>query len=198
MDGNGARQSGEEIPQTEIRDSRVVAYHEAGHCVAAFRLRIPFNGRKALTILPTDEFNGLFVHKNILRGLDLEWDSSDRSRLKMEKVVQACLAGIEAQRRFDPTSIRCGEEFGDWDGGDDYRQAVDLIDHFTGGPKETDAYLELLRIRTESMIGADFVWRCVEALAQALLNRKSLSGKEAMAILQSTLLEMIPSLPAQV
>ena len=32
-------------------DERIVAYHEAGHCVAAYRLRIPFTGRKALTII---------------------------------------------------------------------------------------------------------------------------------------------------
>ena len=103
----------------------VVAYHEAGHCVAAYRLRIPFSGRNAVTIVPSEDYCGLFVHKNILRGTNLEWDNSDRSRLKMERIVQVCLGGIEAQRRYDASSIRYGEEYGDWDGGEHVPRVVE-------------------------------------------------------------------------
>ena len=118
-------------------DERAVAYHEAGHCLAAYRLRIPFTGRKALTIIPTDEYSGRLVHHNILKNL--EWDNSDRNRLKMERSVQALLAGIEAQSKYDETSITHGEGFGNWDGGPDYREAMNLVSCFASAdPKETE------------------------------------------------------------
>ena len=50
-------------------DERAVAYHEAGHCVAAYRLRIRFTGRKALTIIPTDELQRAFCTPQHSEGI---------------------------------------------------------------------------------------------------------------------------------
>lgn len=172
--------------EAESKPAIVVAFHEAGHLMAAYRLRIPFTGRKAITIVPSEDYEGVFIHRNILRGAALESDNSDRSRLKMERLVQVCLGGIEAQRRYDPASVRYGENFGDWDGGDDYHQAINLIDYFTSGPRESEAYLELLRIRTENLVIAGCNWECIEAVAKGLLQQKTLSAKEAVNIIQAT------------
>jgi hypothetical protein len=175
-------------------DERAVAYHEAGHCVAAYRLRIPFTGRKALTIIPTDEYSGRLVHHNILKNL--EWDNSDRNRLKMERNVQALLAGIEAQRRYDETSITYGEGFGNWDGGPDYHEAINLVSCFASAdPKETELCMELLRLRTRNLIQQDHNWKCICALSDALMERKVLSAKEAIAIIQGTIQNIVGHVP---
>ena len=166
---------------------RIVAHHEAGHLFAAYRLRIPFSGRNVITIIPSEDYSGVFKHKNILRGVDLEWDGSNRSRMKMERVVQVCLAGIEAQRQYDPSSIRYGESPRDWDGGDDYHRALDLIDHFVSGPRETEAYLVLLRIRAESLVQTPINWECIQRVAEFLAKEKMLSGKRAIEIIQTTI-----------
>ena len=175
-------------------DERAVAYHEAGHCVAAYRLRIPFTGRKALTIIPTDEYSGRLVHHNILKNL--EWDNYDRNRLKMERNVQALLAGIEAQRRYDETSITYGEGFGNWDGGPDYHEAINLVSCFASAdPKETELCMELLRLRTRNLIQQDHNWKCICAIADALIQKKVLSAREAIAIIQETIQNIVGRVP---
>ena len=138
------------IPMTEAEE-RVVAHHEAGHCVAAYRLRIRFMGRKALTIIPTETYSGGFAHHCILKS-DIQWDTSDRNRLKMERSVQVLLAGVEAQRRYDETSINYGDGFGNWDGGSDYHEAVDQLSYFASGNKEIELYIELLRLRAQNLV----------------------------------------------
>src|ERR1035441_921425 len=158
--------------EQESKPNIALAFHEAGHLVAAYRLGIPFTGREAVAILPSKGDAGVSIQRNIVCGANLEPDVSDQSRLKMERLVQVCLGGIEAQRRQDPSSVRYGEEdFGDGDGGLDYGEAVELIGFFASGPKEPKAYLKLLRIRTEYLI-AGRNWDCVEAVAEAL-DRKS-------------------------
>ena len=88
-----------------------MAHDEAGHCVAAYRLRIPFTGRKALIIIHTEAYtySGCFIRRCILKN-DVEWDASDHNRLKMERRVQALLAVILSFRliAFSRSfSIRC-------------------------------------------------------------------------------------------
>jgi hypothetical protein len=171
--------------QPDSDDSLAVAYHEAGHCVAAYKNRIPFTGRVVLSIIPTDEYRGLFVHRCILPNLDI--DNSDRSRLKMERYVKALLAGIEAERFYDESSIQIGEGFGNWDGGADYHEAVETIDKFTSGPRETELYLELLRHQTENLVRSELNWICIQALADRLAESKTLSAVESKRIIQSTI-----------
>lgn len=172
-------------------DEGGIAHHEAGHLIAACSLRIPFNGRRAITIVPSDTYDGAFIYKNILLGADLEWDTSDRNRLKMERVVQVSLAGIEAQRHYEPSSIRYGDGFGDWDGGDDYHRAINLLNYFTSGTRETEAYLELMRIRSQNLIQKPHNWKCIGALADALLIKKTLSAKEARKVVDTTMLDFV-------
>ena len=174
-------------------DERAAAYHEAGHCVAAYRLRIPFTGRKALTIIPTETYSGRFVHNSILADLDL--NTSDHSRLRMERTAKVLLAGIESQRQYDETSITYGEGFGNWDGGTDYHSVVEIVDKFTSGPKESELYIELLRLRAQNLVHLGFNWKCICAIADALMQKKVLSAKEAIAIIQGTIKNIVGLVP---
>jgi len=175
----------------------IVAIHEAGHLVAAHKLRVPFSGPNVITIIPSEEYSGRFTHKNIFAFTDGVFRDDDHSRLKMERIVQAALAGIEAQRYLDPASIRCGESYGDWDGGDDYHQAIDLTDRFTSGNEESEAYLELLRIRAQNLVRSPVNWACIDAIATSLVQSKTLSAPQALRIIQQTVTDLVPRRPDQ-
>jgi hypothetical protein len=177
-------------------DEYATAYHEAGHCVCAFRLEIPFTGRKALTIIPGDGYAGHFVHNRVLPNLEL--DNSDRARIKMERVVQMLLAGIEAQRTFNEGSIQYRGPFGDWDGGSDYHTAIEFISRFASGTKEVELYLELLRHRAWNLVTLDTNWKCIDALAKRLLQCKTLSAREAVSTIQDTVRALIWTAPSAI
>jgi hypothetical protein len=174
----------------------MIAHHEAGHCVACYKLRIPFRGRPSVSIIASEDYEGYVARKNILKGRNLECDTSGWTRLKMERVVEVHLSGIEAQRLYDPSSVDYGKEYGDWDGWYDYHQAVELIGYFTSGSREAEAYLELLRIRAELLVSNDCNRKCIEAIAAALLERNSLSGREAVKIIEATITSSVKLPPA--
>lgn len=173
---------------TPVED--IVAHHEAAHLVAAHRLRIPFSGRRVITIIPSEDYSGRFTHKNIFVSQDGCFRDNDHWRLKMERIVQVALAGIEAQRYLDPSAIRYGEFYGDWDGGDDYHQAIDLIDRFSSGNIETEAYLELLRIRTQNLVTGPANWACIRAIAASLVQSRFLSAPQAVSIIRQTVTDL--------
>jgi len=101
--------------------------------------------------------------------------------LRAERVVQVLLAGSEAQRRHKPSSVRR------WHAKSDYCQAVNVLSNFAPDPRELQAYIRLLGIRVQLLFDAPKRWGCVEALATALLDRKSLSGQKAIDIIQATI-----------
>jgi hypothetical protein len=84
-----------------------------------------------------------------------------------------------AQQRFKPSSVRS------WHGSSDFQAAVCQISSFTASDREREAYLKLLRIRTEQTLARPGAWECVEALAAALLDRKTLSATEVTKIIQA-------------
>jgi hypothetical protein len=164
---------------------RVAAHHESGHVFMAWRNRLPFRGRKAVTIIPTPDYDGYFDSNAILRG------DTERDRLKMEKMVLGLLAGVAAQRYYDPSSVCYGESAGDWDGGDDYHQAVDLVSHFTGGTEQTEKYLAWLQVRAQDLVQNADNWACIKSLANALLEEKTLSAKRVVEVIQTTREEIV-------
>jgi hypothetical protein len=155
------------------------AFHEAGHAFLAWDLNIPFS-RKAVTIGPPGENNSSCRQQRAFEDVHLAIDGSDDCRLSMERAVQVCLAGIEAQQRYRPSSIE------DWHGTEDYHQAVSLIGHFSPHPRELAPYIELLRIRVQIRLEAQYGWKCVEALAAALFEKKTLSGEEMTNLIEAT------------
>lgn len=154
------------------------AYHEAGHAVAAWRLGVGLR-KHALSIVPDGDSLGRANHSNPLFGVDLEWDQSDRARLRAEKVAQICLAGGAAQRRFSARSYRHGHMKSD------LHEAVDVLSYFAQG-EELEVYLRLIDVRARGMFNAPSLWRCVQALAGALFDRKRLSAGETRRIIEAT------------
>ena len=160
---------------------KATAYHEAGHAMAAWHLEIPFGkGKHALSIVPVGSALGHFQSKQIVRFRNGDLPTTGANRLKMEREVVVGLAGTMAQRRHRPSSARS------WHASSDYHSAVDLVSNFTGSVRETEAYLKLLQIRAEQTLDRPGTWECVEAIATALLNRKTLSANEVVEIIQTT------------
>jgi hypothetical protein len=149
--------------------------------MAAWCLKIPFGkGKYALSIVPDESALGHFLTQKILRFLNGDLPYTGANRLNMERSAVVCLAGIVAQRRHRPSSVR------GWHTSSDFQQAVTLVSNFTGSVRETEAYMELLHIRTEQALDRPGIWQCVEALAAALLDQKALSATEAVEIIRAT------------
>jgi hypothetical protein len=57
------------------------------------------------------------------------------------------------------------------------------LSYVTANPRELEAWLKLLYIRTENMFSNPDVWRAVKLLAAELMQRKTILGKEATEII---------------
>ena len=150
------------------------AYHEAGHAVAAYHLRVGI-GRSGVSILPNEDWHG-FVH--VLKGFSGEPDIelTAKMRLGAEKRAIVLFAGEAAQRRFRPTSVRS------YHAETDRTHAVDLMSYFVASDRELDAYLKWLQIRAEDFVESPVNWKMIEAVAKALMDRKRLTGGEVKGI----------------
>jgi hypothetical protein len=96
-----------------------VAHHEAGHAVVAWALDVKLR-REGVTIVPDDVAGSLgscASRQPINRSI--EWNRSDRNRIRAERKVQICLAGEVTQRRYDARSVKR-------DQGVDWRRAQEI------------------------------------------------------------------------
>src|SRR5262245_52740101 len=94
------------------------AYHEAGHAVVAFQFHLRV---KSVTIIPDAEraTSGSCSHAQGF-GPSIEYERSDRNRLRIERAVMCSLAGLEAQRKYRSSSVR------NYHAQSDYAKAADL------------------------------------------------------------------------
>lgn len=151
----------------ESVELKSVAYHEAGHAAVALRLGIGI-GRKGVSIVPKDDMLG-WAH--ICKGFsgNPEYEVTGRMRLKVEHRVLALLAGMHACQSGDG----CEE---------DLRRAWGLLEYFCGSDEEVQAYLDWLNIRAKQLVESEVCQVKIDALAQALLEKKRLSAGEVKAI----------------
>lgn len=162
------------------------AYHEAGHVVAAWKLGVRL---RSATVIPSEGSHGTLKHDNPLRGINLEFDGSDRARLKAEKGIIIALAGPAAQRHFAPRSWRFGH------GAADRECAVDLAWRLNGSGEMVAKHLAYLQARAEGLVEGS--WRFVEALARALLEHGRLDqtalGKVIEAEIETATAAQLPA-----
>lgn len=149
-----------------------IAYHEAGHVVAAWDLGVRI---KHATVIPDAEDLGHVMHHDPLRGIRLDFDQSARARMRAEQMIIVCLAGPIAHRRHSPRSWRHHMGHGD------HTRAVDLSSRFTSSEQETEAHLKWLTLRARALLDAH--WPRVEAVAAALVERGKLEAAEIERIL---------------
>ncbi len=150
------------------------ACHEAGHAVAAWRLGVR---TKSLSIIPKVDSLGQHVHHPYLGGINLEWDGGARAQRRAENMALVSCAGPAAQRRFSPKGFRNYHAEGDW------HQAIDLLSCLSGDAEVLSAYFKLIDLQAQKFVAAPFLWELIESLAEALLDRHRLTGKEVRAVI---------------
>jgi len=150
---------------------RWAAYHEAGHAVAAMKIK----GLKAVGAITIDEIkheqsnHGGFHNKSLLRDVHPA-SPSLRARSRVEKEIMVAMAGGLAQgRKFGPAGVRDHSR-------SDMEYAVELALYSNDDKPEAKVFLESLSIRAESLVESS--WPMIEALAAELLKRRRMTGKE--------------------
>ncbi len=150
-----------------------VAYHEAGHAVIAWRLHL-LRKKGASILREEDEAGRVWTHSGHGERPDLSW--SDSSRLRVERSVILSLAGIEAQRRYSPGSVRS------YHGSSDREEAMKMLSHVAEpSSDEFPIYWKLLKIRTAAMVRSH--WPHIEAVAARLLTSKSLTSDQIREVI---------------
>lgn len=155
------------------------AYHEAGHVVIGHRFGIRL-GKKGVSIIPDGETSGR-AHLPFTFRNNPAFDNSDRMRLHLERQAQVYFAGLEAQREFNPRSVR------NYHASSDYRGAVNLLIrvHLNSEVKVLDAYIEYLLLKTRQLVKVVSVWETISAVAKSLARQQHLSRDEVEKVVRS-------------
>ncbi len=154
-----------------------VAHHEAGHAVAAAQHRVRLH---SLSIVPDVNSAGKFVHHSYFGGIHPEWDDSPRVQRRIENMALVCCAGPAAQRRFNPKDIRHDHAV------DDRHQAIGYLSLLESDNEILSVYINLIELRARQYVAGQFVWHHIKMLAQALLDRQHLTGKEIHAAIEAS------------
>ncbi len=155
-------------------DRRCAAYHEAGHAVIRVDLRLAFH---KVTIVPDDESEGHVEPGRAFRTPP-EYRQGARFRDAVERNVKAGLAGVAATQELLGQGTYV--EQGDWDS----RRVLDFLELLVplGDSEIVDAYMRLLDLRTRRLVTHWSNRVAIEAVAAALLERNTLTGREVRAI----------------
>ena len=165
-----------------------VAYHEAGHAVAHFLLRVPF---EYVTIEPGEDYDGRVsgpgVPRRLREALDLRENTSAMRRFA-EKSIMCLMAGSEAEARAaGPRQGRPGEPSptvfvrDKTDAGQAFDIALRAVDE-DEELEQAGAFVEWLRVRIKWLLARPRHWAAVEAVAQVLLERRTLTARDARKI----------------
>ncbi len=169
------------------RGLKATAFHEAGHAVMAWTLGVRL---KRVSVVPSKNAAGECHYGKLSQSKHFEVGDSDRVRLRTEKLIMVALAGSTAQQLYSPRSYH------HYQAKSDYDTVAQLALSITGPPKETNAYLKWLEIRTRETLRLPWHWDAVKAMAEALIKRGTVSSREAKQVIrQATGLSVEESLP---
>ena len=101
---------------------------------------------RGLSIESDSASAGRMLFRSSIPWERLEYDNSDRTRMRVERELIVTLAGIAAQRRHAPRSVRA------WHSEADRRHASTLALWANGDGETATAYLRWLSLRTDRLI----------------------------------------------
>ena len=171
-------------PASQKISDQAMAYREAGYTVACWSLG--FRVKRA-TITSHDKPSELLTW---LRAARFSCNSglSRRSILRYHDRIVCALAGLQAQRRVDPQSMRRRDANGD------EAIAEDLLLRLHREERERNCAFKYLEARARNLVSHH--WRTVEELAEVMLNYQSIAGKEVASILRASRLAQMHEDPA--
>jgi ATP-dependent Zn protease len=162
----------------ELQGLRATAYHEAGHAVAAWHVHLRF---RRISIVPNGAEGTL--GKVVLAGLRVTesdlYDMAPRTRDLFERRIIVSLAGEEAERLVSGRISRHS-------GSRDREHVAELLFQMIASDEEASSYLKWLSARTRTLIRAEQNRPLLDALANALLERRTLTGTTVRALLLKT------------
>jgi len=155
------------------------AYHEAGHVVAAWCLELEVD---SATIIPDGELAGQVKIKPEDPSTDdaiAQGDRWDPARLRAEKLVMFGQAGEVAQWLYNSYSVRRRHSQ------DDREKYIGLLRNYAPDEKKLDVrpHNQLLCNWTAHLITQH--WHLVEAVANALHERRKLSGAQILDVIRT-------------
>jgi hypothetical protein len=146
------------------------AYHEAAHAVASIELNVRV---RRLTIVPEGDNLGSCGYYMPPVWLDPDADLSPRAERWIQNRIIIILAGPAAEARFRGRKNHVGAS-------GDYQLACDLACCVAGGGEVLDKYLAWLNAVAVNLVTWPGQWEAVKDLAALLLERQTLTGREAM------------------
>ena len=157
----------------ELKWLERVAYHEAGHAVAAFEQGVPF---EEVTIIPE---GGMSRH---LRrgdfGRTFRPDArAGRGREQIEADIIVTFAGPAAEAKFGGRRNLVAAR-------GDSASAAKLAAQVCTSHEEVVAYVEWLTIRAVKLIAGRPQWKAVQAVAASLLENHEISAVDARKIIK--------------
>ena len=157
------------MSDTSFPGRRRTAYHEAGHALAAWTLKIPF--KRVSVVAAAETWHVLYPALS-------DWDSTPpRARDRLERKMIVSLAGGEAERLISGRSNHRGAR-------SDYRNVWDIVSRLAGSIEEAGAYSRWLSLRARSLIRAPQHRPSLDALAAALMAQSKIDGVAAVTIMR--------------
>jgi Peptidase family M41 len=158
---------------------RATAYHEAGHAVISLIERHHF---QRVSIIPNkkDGTLGHCTSNPSPKWLTPEVANTLRERKWIESEIMILLAGSAAERHMMGRHSRKGS-------GGDREDAIDLAQKLYDG-RVLERFLDFMVELTRDAVANPVTWLKIEAVAHALLDRGTLSGKEVRAVCREALI----------
>jgi hypothetical protein len=168
---------------------RHIAFHEAGHIVAAVRLGIPLKERAAELLNKPQSGLAHCIEETV------DFDGSREARGRIEDAIVFLLAGCAATKWLEQDYER-GRELSSGDL-DRAKKLIETITDSSGADLPWDpygwgshtavgyvteycAYLRTLEYRSEHLIAAQENWALVVRIASVLLSRKYITRTEVL------------------
>ena len=167
----------------QLDSSDHIAYQQAGHAVMSYLIRNGFTD-KFVPISRSDCLPG-FEHVTI-EGKTTDWTKITSNLGSLVTVSQVLLAGYVSETikyELSPRKSKLVEEAQAWLG-------AYVEEYYTDNSKEKQRYTTIFLMEVFAYVKENIQahWACVDALANALLQQKTLSEEKAFGIIE----EVIP------
>jgi hypothetical protein len=172
------------MSKKEQEKLKKVAYHEAGHAVAAFAM---FRRFKKVSIIPIPEEGtlGRLSGCQWASKLNPEFDDGARLRHKVEAEIILSLAGCVAEAKLTGRYNHIGAS-------KDYQDAVFYESYVTDSTEETEAYIKWLFEKTKNVLSRR--WNAIELLADELIKHREIAYMATRLIIRKGLDGDLPPL----
>lgn len=164
-----------------LKSKKAVAYHEAGHGVAACLTHKRF---KIISIVPDEEAFGKCITIP-WKNFHPDYETGSRTILRTKTAIFISLAGPVAECEFTKTK-KLSKSF------DDFKIALEMAYYLCGSTEEAEAYLRFMWEQTKNIVTLDHNWKAIEVVANALLEEKALKYRKTLCLIQKASDGMIP------